>query len=200
MKKLIVSVSILTFFLIGSGLASASSILINGSAEYKDLTGWTAAGGYMAGEIGGVDGDGWAFQLNLGQDGAYLSQTGTTGLTPGYEFELSGYYYTDAYDYGSAEIIFYDASNGILQSYSLTVSTWPTPWQSFELTDAIVPEGAAYWEVKLVANKNQAYGNYADVHWDALSLTSSAVPIPTTILLLGSGIFGLAGLRRRLKK
>ncbi|RLE68433.1 MAG: hypothetical protein DRJ45_07975 [Thermoprotei archaeon] len=40
---------------------------------------------------------------------------------------------------------------------------------------------------------------YTDIHLDNIRILTE-VPIPSTLLLLGSGLFGLVGMRKRFKK
>ena len=73
-------------------------------------------------------------------------------------------------------------------------------WE-FGSIDTIIPAGTDFIAVELRAIENifnDTSGTEFDGHYaDTVTLNVSIVPVPATILLLGSGLIGLLGLRRK---
>ncbi len=205
MRKYLLLIVVLVFTVMCIGGADAyANLLVNGDAEDGVLSPWTTSGSYSVegGDENGFSsqaGDSW-FYIYMGTNGDWLSQEGSTGLTPGDTLQLEGWCATDGQDYGMATLSIFDSSDSELASIdSSNLSGADRVWEPFSL-GIDIPTGAAYWEVMLTANK-AGTGTWVDVHWDSLELTNVApVPEPTTMLLLGVGLAGLAGFRKKFKK
>jgi hypothetical protein len=167
---------------IAVGPVLALNLLENGDAETGSITGWTRSGSQVqavmsqeqqAGTVYPYEGTYFfTFAANLGL-AAEMWQSDTTGLTPGYTLALTGWVSTedmDADDWGMATINIYDGDSQLIGTASSPVlTTLSNIWDPFEVTLA-VPSGAASWEV--VMSGTREYGNYINVFWDALTLTS----------------------------
>ncbi|MFH2066287.1 MAG: VPLPA-CTERM sorting domain-containing protein [Pseudomonadota bacterium] len=198
MKKLIILISVFVFLFIGAGLASAN-LLVNGDAESGNLNPWDSAPfSYKATDVGAPQSGSYFFRLDNGLESDWMSQTGTTGLDVDNIFELSGWCQTDGYDVARASISFYNASNEEFGTIFSDIVSEFNAWEYFTIS-TVVPDNAVSWEVKLNPQEYH-FGTSYNADWDSLSLTSTPVPIPAAIVLLGSGLFGLVGFRRQLKK
>jgi hypothetical protein len=201
MRRVILLMGGLILFLmvLGSSVAYASSFLLNGGAEDAVLSPWIGDYGAVTTANGFNPQDGAYFFYKNGT-GLQISQEGTNGLIAGETFILDGWCATDGVDYGTATLSFYD-TNGVLMnsvSTSAPLKGASREWVSFNIS-LVVPDGAYSWEVTLDSNYGGS-GSYRDVFWDSISLSSNNVPIPGAVWLLGSGLIGLVGIRRKFRK
>lgn len=117
----------------------------------------------------------------------------TVDVTPGVSYKASGYLKSSGLDTGSAWIQFqWDGAGTAIESAKLTAAN--TDWSYYETPWIVAPEGVTTAKVAyvLLAPGSQSSN---DVYFDDASF--EPVPEPASILLLGSGLAGLFGLRRR---
>lgn len=119
--------------------------------------------------------------------------------------------------YGSTSMNWYDSTHPIMQG-PLTVSsvsgyfhddvtlnsdaTLIATWADGEPFVAI-DDGSGVVSINLLPNdywSTKPSGDYMELFGNALYYVGNPVPVPATMLLLGSGLVGLAGFRRKFKK
>ena len=222
MKKIIFFFAI--GLLLGQSYASALTmeLITNGDFETKDLSGWTqilpvgysdewgVAYGTVGGEhIHSSDYSWFATPWARGPNPNGVSLAQRVDISP-YLTHLSSPYLSVKADliYSKdgieAQVNFYNDSMSLISAtyfgeYRLT--SWSTYSSSGYIqhidTSLLIPNNSCYVEFKGTGTLHS--GSYIDAGFDNVSLELDVTPVPepATILLLGTGIAGLLGCRRK---
>jgi hypothetical protein len=170
------------------GGAAKADLLVNGSFQTGDLTGWTDGGntGWNSVVGGGSDGDG--FQVSNGAVGSLSTLSQTVATVPGATYTVSGW---EANDGGGQFHVLFDGFEGF--------------------TDLFTGHGYAPFSFAVVASGASAtleirtQDDPGFIQFDEFSVEgAAAVPEPVSLTLLGLGGSALAGAtywrRRRVVK
>jgi hypothetical protein len=186
------AVSILAFGTVG--LAHAGSNLVsNGSFETGDFTGWTVSGdttftgvcdvSTCPGNFAPIDGTYAAYFGPVG-DNATISQTIAT--TPGDEYSLSFYL---ANPVGGTPNYFNVTFGN--SSFNFTNFGVAFGWQQFTLTTLATSDQT---QLSFTFRNDPSYWFLDNV---TVQQSGGTLPEPSTLVLFGSGVLGLAGIARR---
>lgn len=173
-----------------------------GSSNYH-ISDWTLSGSHDQGTfIPTIPGKLYKTSLPDGSHMAYsnggtISQTLSATLTANVVYTLQ-VYVGDRLDsnFPGYAVELYAGSNLLSVENSLTPTRgqWLLSSQTYNATGSSPGLGEAL-TIKLVGN----YVAGEQVNFDYVTLDASSVPLPSTVLLLGSGMVGLLALRRRKK-
>lgn len=186
MKKTLSIVSLFLLIGIWAGKANAN-IIVNGGFE-EGMTGWSVSGAddYDVSSYGGVHGG--SFNLwGYDNDGyATLSQTVNTTIGELYNFS---FWSRTNYDV-AANILGYSFDNGATIFTVNRTTSWAETATSFIASSNSTT-------IEFYFQTDSGTGTW---HFDDVSLvknTAAPVPLPSAVILFGSGIAGIIGLRRR---
>ncbi len=199
-KKLIIcAMVVMSFFAMKAATANAYYLgpipVANGSFATGDFTGWTISGNTGATSWYFVNNDG--LSLSPAAPSATYAQFGSTGFptfisqnlstTPGQLYSVSFWVANDA-----------PASMGFNQFLVLWNGTIEAP--SIENGNAF--DWTRYTYTAMATGTSTpisfSFQNEASV-FDFTKVTAAAVPLPAALWFFGSGLIGLAGLRKRMQ-
>lgn len=177
MKRILLSA---LFMLLSSN--TYANLINNGSFETGNFSGWTQSGnvGFTGVVAGGQSG---SFSASFGPVGSVGSISQTIATTIGLVYDLS---YWLANDGGTPNSFSVNANAASL------ISLLNAPAFGYQLYTQTFTAAAASTTISFNFQQNPAWW-----HLDNISLTSTNVPAPATLALLGLGLAGLSFSRRR---
>jgi len=222
MKKLMILAAMLMVFgMVGS---ASANLITNGDFETGDLTGWTTGGDVKVTDDGGVFAsaqgmDNYYALLGLGiTDGeSKLKQNiDVTGLS---ELTIS---FNWAFDYWDNSVSAEDTFISLIKEdtkvkpVKITLLDLQTNGTGFfspdgglahgyymdtiDISAFTLDEGSVIFTLTEESDTPWYTGTASMAGIDNVSVAGDPVPEPATMLLLASGLFGLAGFRRKFKK
>jgi len=179
-----------TAVLMVSALPASATLVANGGFETSDFTGWTHAGNTGSDSV-------WCHPP-WGLSGVFGAQLGAISTTflyqdlvtiPGQTYSISFWLKSD--NNGNTPDNFFTAYWG---------NTGNTLFSGQDLSDSAYTK---YTYLQVASSTTTQFGLlYANIPWffGLDDVDVSPVPIPGAVWLLGSGIVGLIGLKRRMRK
>ena len=190
MKRILSRMLVVAAVLMVSALPASATLVANGGFETSDFTGWTHAGNTGSDSVS--SNPTW---VHSGIFGAQLGAVSPTFLyqdlvtIPGQTYSISFWLKSD--NNGNTPDNFFTAYWG---------NTGNTLFSGQDLSDSAYTK---YTYLQVASSTTTQFGLlYANIPWffGLDDVDVSPVPIPGAVWLLGSGIVGLIGLKRRMRK
>lgn len=207
MKQWIIGITAIVFLFVGAQFASAD--LINGGFETNSynastgeytIPGWTInARDFSRYGIGGEGSppspkQGSYFALLTGDTSPYTQISQIVAMNSG--DILSGYAYYHNYQDARAYVQIYDDTS-LVEEVWFRSGSQSIEWEYWTFTASAAKSFTLVLGITEPETYNTAHG---EAYFDNITLAPTPVPIPPTVWLLGAGLVGLAGLRRKFRK
>jgi hypothetical protein len=200
MFKKIILIAAMAMLSIGAQVGTASADLVNGGFETGDFTGWTLTNADYATYVIG-DSSSPSTTAHSGNSEALLGMSGSPGTISQSMATTAGQVYTvnfwlandgtpqmAGFD-GTGTVSFMALWNGVAQNIKPLVDTNTAfPYTQYQFTAIADASGASTVGFEFQHDTST-------FHLDDVSATPT--PIPAAAWLLGSGLMGLVGLRRK---